>query len=282
MNIRRFEPPRFRNDDGFSVVIVLAVMTAIFTLALCGARTAAGRREIAAMHADRVAVHHANHSGLALAVAIIQSDTTAWDGPGDTWYPAATVPIGDLIASITVEDEQARLPVHYLLRPSGDLNEPVVSAFRNVFPTCIIDRDRWANDRNRWEQTHHDLPISALAAIRLLGITDPDADRFVTVYGTGRININTADPKMLEALGGSAFSRAVVRARSRQALTSVFDLSESVIIPPGVVSILDTRSSCFRITISTPGRFVIGRLEAVVWRQGSNILVLDQKEWWTG
>jgi len=293
--------PRFpaKTSRGVAVVTVLVLITVLTVLALSGSRVALGRRQQAAWHLERTAARHAAHSGLAVAAGLLSRDTTPWDGPGDPWFEPVHFRQGALSVTLVIEDEQSKICVPHLVRPSGEPNEPLIEILDRCLPGPAFDAVAWQDTLTRWRTVFEGRRLTGEAVLKLLSLQnmtgpvegDPqarekglpvqsghDSVRF-TVYGNGRINLNTAPAVVLDAMGGPDFRRRVIQMRTEKPLESIFDAVQSADLPPGRIAVADVRSSYYRITVRAAGQFVTMHLETVVWRQSGHLSILSQREW---
>jgi hypothetical protein len=101
-----------------------------------------------------------------------------------------------------------------------------------------------------------------------------------TPFSAGRINLNTADASILRALGGSALENAVIAHRTAGPIESVFHLSEASELLRGLTHSVDVKSSFFTISVTASGQILSCRTEAVVWRRGTDLVIIRHREWW--
>ncbi|HPQ40955.1 MAG TPA: type II secretion system protein GspK, partial [bacterium] len=256
-------------------------------------RLALGRREQAARDLERVSTRHAALSGMEIAAELLARDDTPWDGPGDPWFTPVQIRTNPHAVSIHITDEQSKISLAHLVRPSGEINEPLLQVFKRCFPGTTLDPEIWRDGIERWRRGPAPQRLTRDAAMKILArsgtwsrtdhrgiVPAPDAS-LLTVSGNGRININTAADTVLEAIGGESFRRAVTAARSEHPLPTVFDPSIRHTLPPEAASYLDVRTSFFRITISASGSFVTAHTEAILWRQSGRFTVTAYREWWS-
>lgn len=291
------KPP---NDPGFSVVIVMVLLTALTSLALAAGQIALDRRKQSAFYAERIQVRHAALSGIDAGKFLLQIDQTPWDGPGDTWSKTLPFDLNTARVSITIRDEQAAISLNHLLLPSGELNAPLITATASLLPEIPDLGDRW----NRFlSKRHETLGFRPVTIDTLKNFVDIDAqgrhidlsnrsshlefmnreqlESLFTAFSSGHINLNTASPELLRALGGPSLEQAVTRQRNQAPLTSIFEIPEASHLLQGLTSVVDVKSSFFTIVVEAAGSFVTCHAEAVIWRRNMDITVLRHKVWWS-
>lgn len=270
-----------RNSHGYAAITVLVLVTALTVLALMSSRVALDRRERSARSLEKVTTRHAAHSGILIAAALLTQDETSWDGPGDPWFNPVHLDREPHPVTVTIIDEQSRLSLSHLVRPSGAFNDALIAVFNQISPGKPFHGEAWRDGLNRWRTIHGHRRLSLDAALKILRPGEIPCNDCLTVYGNGRININTAPEQLLTATGGEPFRRAVVNARHNTPLKSVFDPAIRHALPPNAASLLDTRTSYFRVITTATGTFVTSHVETVLWRRSGQLVVITQREWWS-
>ncbi|MGB3976907.1 MAG: hypothetical protein WBM02_05430 [bacterium] len=291
------KPP---NDSGFSVVIVMVLLTVLTSLALAAGQIALDRRKQSAFYAERIQARHAALSGIDAGKFLLQIDQTPWDGPGDTWTQNLQFSLNTTHVSITIRDEQAAISLNHLLLPSGEQNTPLITTAASLLPEMPDLGDRW----NRFLSKRHEaLGFMPVTVDTLKHFIDIDAqerhidlsnrnphlevlnreqlESLFTAFSSGHINLNTASPELLRALGGPSLEQAVTRQRNQAPLTSIFEIPGASNLLQGLTSVVDVKSSFFTIVVKATGSFVTCHAEAVIWRRNTDITVLRHKAWWS-
>lgn len=280
-----------KDQRGYSLPLVLVILAVISSLALAAARQAMGARDRAAGFAERIRTRHAALSGIDIGKRLLAADRTPWDGPGDAWFDGAAFALNDAAVSVEIIDEQAAIPLNHLLLPSGETNPPFERAVEHLFPGVSHPGERWREFLSNHFMNGPVKPVSSDVFAAFLeqfpgsGAATNHADdriaRYLTSYGQGRINLNTASPEILRALGGESLERAVINRRNTRALETVLDIDDTAGSLRGLISVTDVRSAFFRVRATATGVVVTCRAEAVVWRGNNRLTVLRHREWWS-
>ncbi len=278
------------NHRGFSVPVVLVTLAAITSLALAAGQAALGHRRRATGYLERVMTRHAALSGIEAGRGLLLSDRTPWDGPGDPWFEGIRFRFNETDVSVRVIDEQGALAVNHLVLPGGDPNRPLIDAMESLFPEKPDVGKKWAEfiaERHR-AGAYGSITTGIFGAFLdhcpVLSTHSSEignrVTRFMTSFGSGRINLNTASPEVLRALGGSRLEHAVEKHLRSGPLESIFQLDDAADVLRGITAVADVRSAFFTIAVTATGTFVSCRADAVVWRREGELTVLRHREWW--
>jgi len=200
--------------------------------------------ELARSYVESVQAAYLAEAGVEVAKALIRTDDQKSDSMEDQWAMAIPViPVEEGFVALTIEDADRRLDLNRLLNNAGTkANEPlvgVVSELLNLLgrddATALVDAlIDWIDPDDQVrpegaEENHYrglDPPVvipnrpllspGELALVKgfdrdlLYGGKDfPGLLQLITVWGDGRVNINTADPEadkkpwILESLAGA-------------------------------------------------------------------------------
>jgi general secretion pathway protein K len=224
---------------GMALVLTLLVVVLLVTAVLEFDRSTRTTLKAAGNFRDGMKAFHLATSGIAAAQAVLRDDlakTGNVDNLTELWAtPFPPYPVGDGTVSVAIQDEGGKININTLVKPDGDrfLSEPVwqVERLKQLFrlkeldPNLVdaivdwLDRDDIPEphgaetgyyqslDRPYRSRNGHMETLAELHQIK--GITD-DVYRaiapYLTVYwngpqgGESRINVNTADPLVLESL----------------------------------------------------------------------------------
>lgn len=288
------------SDSGFSIVVVMVLLTALTSLALAAGQVALDRRKQSTFYAERIQARHAALSGIDAGKFLLQIDQTPWDGPGDTWTQNLQFDLNATRILVTVKDEQAAISLNHLLLPSGELNAPLITAAASLLPDIPNLGDRWKNFIQARHETLGFKPITHNTLKHFLDIdtqglnidlsnqnrqkkflNQEQLESLFTPFSSGHININTASSELLRALGGPSLEQAVTRQRNQAPLTSIFEIPDASNLFRGLTSVVDVKSSFFTIIAEATGSFVTCHAETVIWRRHTDVTVLRYKVWWS-
>lgn len=221
-------------------VLILALWTLFFLAALAvaiGAQVSAGLRQAAVLRADLEAYATAR-AGVATAMAVAVSDTNAWDAAGDAWGPDGmlgeslqlahghvTIRHRALVDGVTVTnrglyDAESAVSLNAAGQPLLASLFRVVGRMQsksaNVAANAVLDWRDADDDEltdgaesayyasQGGDYTCHNGAFQALEELCLVkGCSRELLDRVrpvVTLYGSGKVNINTASPAVLRCL----------------------------------------------------------------------------------
>ncbi|HJT22400.1 MAG TPA: type II secretion system minor pseudopilin GspK [Nitrospira sp.] len=235
----RFESSLTKKPDERGVALLLALLVLALLVALILEFDTESRREYrdAAAFRDNFKATVLSRAAVQAARAVLQQDFIKdrqkgqfYDGPTDVWaFPIRQYAIGDGFLDAQIEDELGKFNLNDLAA-GGDPNAQKIKIFRikrlfelvQVNPELVdaivdwIDPDEVPQPAGAESLYYQNLkppyraanaPLQTLRELRLVkGMTADSFDRisrFVTVYpveGGNRINLNTADTIVLQAL----------------------------------------------------------------------------------
>ena len=230
-------PANGTDERGVALILALLVMTLLVALVL--SLDAEARRELreAAAFRDGLKATTLAKSGLQAARAILQQDAQedaklgrTFDAATDLWaLPISNLQLGDGTIAAAIEDERAKLNLNELAnQPDPIAKKAKVEKFKRLFELLQLDARLvdglmdWVDaddepEPNGAESVFYqslrppyraaNTPLTTLAELHLIkGFTSEIVRRlspYVTVYplsGDGGVNINTADPLVIQAL----------------------------------------------------------------------------------
>jgi general secretion pathway protein K len=224
---------------GMALVLTLLVVVLLVAAVLEFDRSTRTALKAAGNFRDGMKAFHLAASGIAAAQAVLKDDLTRTgnvDNLAELWAtPFPPYPVGDGTVAVAIQDEGGKINVNALVKADGDrfASEPVwqVERLKRLFrlkevdPNLVdaivdwLDRDDIPEPQGAETAYYQGLDrpyrsrnghIETLAELHLIkGITD-DIYRAITPYltvywngpqgGESRINVNTADPLVLESL----------------------------------------------------------------------------------
>lgn len=229
-----------RRADERGIALLLALLVLTLLVALILEFDAEARREYreAAAFRDTFKANMLTRAAVQAARAVLQQDVLRekqtgekFDGLTDIWaLPIKNYSIGDGLLNAQLSDERGKLNLNDLAAKTGDdlQQKAKVQRVKRLFellqlsPDLVdtlldwVDQDdipQPAGAESLYYQSHKpayrpaDSPLSALGELRLVKGFTPEIieklSRYVTVYpldGGAPLNINTADPLVLQAL----------------------------------------------------------------------------------
>jgi general secretion pathway protein K len=251
-----------RSDErGIALLLTLLVLT--FMVALILEFDAEARREYrdAAAFRDNFKATVLARAAVQAARGVLQQDFLkekqsgeSFDAPTDLWaFPITNYPIGDGVLNAKIEDERGKLNLNDLA-VSGDptAKKTKVGRVKRLFELVQINPDLvdaivdWVDTDDQPEPSGAEslyyqtlrpsyraanAPLQTFLELRLIKGMTPEIiaklSKLVTVYpseGDSRVNLNTADPIVIQALDSDitqSMAAAIVQARP---LKNVSDL----------------------------------------------------------
>jgi len=229
---------KFADNRGIALIVVLLAVTVIVAFTVEFNRSARSDIYDAANFRDRIALLYAAKSGLALGQVQLMDDTNDFDALTEDWAkPLEEKDVNNAEISVTIEDESGKIPVNLLV--SGNAYNPEIQQMLvrllslpefGLSPERVeeviaslkdwIDSDSEVTAggaesdyylRLPMPYSCKNAPLDRLEELLMVkGITKelyygtgdtPGIVRCLTVYGKGKININTAPRMVLQALG---------------------------------------------------------------------------------
>lgn len=292
--------------------IVLLVLSVLVTMIL--GLDADARRELkeAAVFRDNFKATALTHAGVEAARATLRRDIllekqagSSYDGLTDIWAtPMPGITLGDGVVSVSIEDERGKLNLNDLarsmeptLRAATILRFKRLCALIQVEPELVEAIVDWVDaddvpEKNGAERQYYEslqpsyrpanMALQTVDELQLIKGMTPHIlqrlRRYVTVYpelSDGWININTADPLVLEALNPRitpAMALTVAQARPFQTMQDVDRVVEFGAIAQElrVLSAYTVESDYFTIRTTVAANEAIQKARTVVRRVRSD------------
>jgi len=227
-----------------ALVLTLVVVGLLAALVIQFTYSGQVELELARSYVESVQAAYLAGAGVEVAKALIRTDEQEVDSAADPWAMAIPViPVEEGFVTLTIEDADRRLDLNGLLNATGNtVNEPLAGVVtqllnqlgRDDSPALVdalidwLDPDDQVHGNGAEENYYRGLDPPRVIANRPLlspgelGLVKgfdrdllygrdelPGLLSLVTVWGDGRVNINTADPQadqrpwILESLAGA-------------------------------------------------------------------------------
>ena len=302
-----------RKNDERGVALLLALLVIALLVALILEFDAEARRELkeAAAFRDGLKAMTLGRAGVQAARAILQHDSrleqqtgVVFDGLRDLWaMPITDYQLGDGVISAGLTDERGKLNLNDLANQADPkVRQARLAKLQRLFdlvqvdPRLVAAVADWVDaddvaEANGAESAYYQAlhppyrpangPLQTLADLHLIkGFTDDVIQRlapYVTVYpnsGDGWINLNTADPLVIQALDPritSGLAQGIVQARPFRTLQEADQVSgfEPLAKELRLASAYQVRSDYFSVRISARVQEVTKVAKAVLRRVGS-------------
>lgn len=249
-----------RREEGFILIVALAVMSILAVLSMSYAHLARKASEQTSMAADRLTGFYAAESGIVRARARLSEDTGAPDSLAEPWHDSAPhgFTVGEWTVSVRVSDDESKI----------NLNVASMELLTNLFSLYGIkyqDRDILVDSLMDWIDTNElhrlngaesdyykaqgfaygakNAPIESIAELtRVRGFPadllerrfERGSDSFafadcVRSEGDTPVNINTALAPVLRAIGlNESEISAVLQARAKSSWTGLSSFKSAV------------------------------------------------------
>ena len=297
------KPHNFESDErGIAILLSLLILFLLVTLILdFDYETRADLRAAGNFRDDQKAYLLAQ-SAVNAARAVLRDDaihSPAYDANTEFWatpLPAYTVGDGTLTGAIT--DETGKFNLNVLANPrTGGLDQKRYLILRRLFENLDLDPDKvdaivdWIDNgdepmprgaENDYYQSLNppysckNAPMETISELhRIKGFDDETFKKvapFLTVYGDDKINANTADPLLIEALDeriDQPLAERVVANRPWENAQKLKDLLGATYVD--VLPYIKVSSNVFLIQAEGKVNDTIKRITAVVQRNGTSL-----------
>ena len=306
---------------GIALIIVLLVVALLSVIVLEFTGQVQLQNLLASNLKDTVRASFMAKSGISIATRFLIEDlnTSKEDHLGEPWaFALPPLPVEGGLITVTITDEQSKFNLNRLVLGANRVNtrmqKAVVQLFTllNLDPALVDAIIDWIDENTSQLSSGADensvygygygnadylsknARLDTLDELRLIaGFTDEVISKiepYVTIYGTNRININTADPLVLQALINSIdpsadptlgqqiaeyrHGKPFRLSRLRRQLTNELGLPKP--LASRLAASCTTRSRYFRIKVEAKTQSATVYAEAVVRRTKKGAKFL----WW--
>ena len=271
------------------------------SLALCG------------FSRDAFLARQAARAGVQVAMERLASDTDKEvDSLDEQWAEFGSMPMPDgLPEGIEVRgrilDESGKLNLNALLNEKGEIDEKMKARLARLFRALDVGEEKaapildWLDsddiERMNGAESYYyqglDAPhacsngpfmtVGQISLVKGMGepLSGKDVRDYVTVYGDGKVNINTASTEVLQSLSDK-FDLRIAEAIVEHRKTSVFRIPEDLKKVPGmddttfsgVSSWVTVRSSAFSIEMEGACSGVTSAVRAVAQREKDGLRLI--------
>ncbi|HDH96095.1 MAG TPA: general secretion pathway protein GspK [Proteobacteria bacterium] len=306
---------------GIALIIVLLVVALLSVIVLEFAGQVQLQRMLASNLADSVRAFYLAKSGIYIAARSLIDDlnSSREDHLGEMWaFPLPPIPLEGGVIKVTISDETAKINLNRLVLGSNRVNTRIQGATTQLFtllnldPALVdaiidwIDEDTSQLTSGADENAAYgygygaadylskNARLDTLEELRLIaGFNNEVFNKvkpFVSIYGTNRININTADPVVIQAIINSIHpnpDQTLGEQMAEYRLTQPFsgarwrrqlinDLGMDKPLASRLASSCTTRSRYFRIRVEAKTENSVVYAEAVIRRSKKGARFL----WW--
>ena len=302
----------FSGQRGVALIITLLVVTLLVTLILEFGNTMRIEARAAANFRDDLKAYYIARAGVTFARGVLEEDagdpiTKDHDALTELWAQRLPpIPLGEGTVLVEITDEEGKINVNKLT--GGTSPSPLNEVFRHLLesqeaddPQKILDSIVDWTDSNAdvtgggAENSHYEGlddpytakngPLDSLAELRLIqGVEDDTFNRlkdFLTLYGSGAVNVNTAPREVLRALSedwSDAMVDQILTFQKESPFEKKLDLKDKVIgeedLYNRVQGLIDVKSSFFSIRSQGEVNGVHKTIRAVVERPSQKSTVI--------
>ncbi len=294
------------NQRGMVLLLVLVVVALLTALLSEFSFSSLVDLRLAETFRDTTRSYYLASGGVRAGQMLLKEDTNSYDGPDELWSQGVVnYPVGDGTVSITIEDLGGKVDLNKLVTGLGNIDPVVKDRCLRLFsdlqladPAGLVDAlidwlDPDSDEQPLGAESPYYLglphpypakngPLDSLDELLLIKGFDSEVVAIlaphVTVYGSDRINVNSASKEVLLALSDQMDEAAVKRiidTRQEQPFKNLQQLQQL----PGMETLygaiytyIDVKSDTFRIR--SLGQVGDGSrtVEAVVRKTGDKVL----------
>ncbi len=253
-----------RSGKGFVLFIVLLIVWALSAFLFSLYYFSQSRYKEAEGIRDYVVAYHGAVSAVKIALKLLRGDRNSYDGVGDSWYKPFAYNYNGIFISVRIRDECGKLNVNKV----GD--ERLYGVLKRLLGELSVDEEVAESIRERVRKK----PLESVGELYTVkGIDFKTARRltnYLTVYGTSKINVNSASKELLKALSLNLSEEGVnsiLEARPIKELSELLDL-------PGITKetyfeirpLLTNRCNYFKIEATASYNGQVSQVEAYTSR----------------
>jgi general secretion pathway protein K len=220
-------------------------------------------REQAENFKDYLTAYHGSVSAVKVILKVLKDDKNDYDGEGDDWYGTKFYRYKDITISAYVVDECGKININRL-KDQRIYEIALRLSYETNIPSELIDRLKEAVSEGK--------RFSSLSQVYDF-VTDTEIpktfSKYFTVYGSGKININSAPKEILEAIfEGETLAESIIEERPFKNVQEIKEL-------PGmdeelyyaVLPILTTKCDYFSFKIFSTCGSAVSEVEGYLTRR---------------
>ncbi|MFW6139080.1 MAG: type II secretion system minor pseudopilin GspK [Spirochaetota bacterium] len=305
----------------FALISVLVLISMLSVLALEFSQRSTINLKMSINHAQYKKALYTAYGGYEAALALLMGDRNEYDGPGDRWYSSLPpFPMEQGSVQVIIADEKARFNITDLVTAYGVAHTRRKVMLERMFEMLALDTSLigglidWQDQDDiripgGAEGSYYSFlspaysppnrPVMTAGEVLLIRGLDrevyflPPSSRthagseteslkdYITVYGDGRININTAGLPVLMSLSRDMdrfIAEDIIEYRLQHPFKKPGQLKEVETVSDAlydeISSLITVKSNIFRITSMGSSTGFSRRVEAVVYRQSRGFRVV--------
>lgn len=307
------------SESGLALVIVLIIVVILSIVIAQFNYSVSVDERIAKNYAMDRKNYYAARGGIVLATALLEKDAQE-DGPRDTlsddWADSGAlqiVPIGDIETTITVTDQERLININRLSNKKNKDYARIRQTLARLIEILELDTDEIGlleritdyldpDEEGDYEEGAKNGPLTTIEEMLqipgltprfLYGYTTEEGEKvnglayFIGLWGSARININTASPEVLRAISPEISEEDagnIVEYRSEEPFNTPADIinvtgmSDIYHRDRKLMQYLTTLSTYFEVRIRANKDNVKKDVRAILQRKGKKVIVLFWKE----
>ncbi len=253
---------RINNEKGIALIITLLVVTLLTALIVEFAYSARVNLSAAGSFRDRQKAYYLAKSGANFIGGMLK-DNASRNKADDINQMIPPVTVGDGVVSLKAFDESAKINIKTINVAKARLERLFdIMEVSSQLLDGIFERESY----------------SLVSELRLAkGMTDEIYDKikdYLTVYGDGKININTAGEVVLRCLSNDItedIARRIISYREKNRFENSADLKKVVGVSQDFnISDIATKSDYFSVISTGTVNEVDSTIETVLWRKSKS------------
>lgn len=294
---------KHRGKDGFILLITLGFLAILSANALILTEFIRQRMDIEHSQTSRFLVEQLSRAGITAAESILLMDTNSYDWFSDIWVKPKHIDFPEGSVEITIEPLDTKFNVNSIINRDKSFNTQASNIFSNLlsimgFPSSLLDAlldwldsddfprvfgaesEYYGTLNPPYKPSNGPLnDIYELAYIKGFtpeilmhkGETNGLMD-LLTTYSDNKINVNMADPVILQSLGYSSQSlEKILNERELRPLTMSILMRIDRQTTSSLTRIIKFSSSFFRITSKAESNGIVYSQSLIVQRANNKI-----------
>ncbi len=283
------------NKGGIALIICLIVIALLSVFVIeCSFLSRVDARITGNWENERRAFYLAE-GGVNFGIYLLKRDKTDVDSLLDIWAGAVPpIPVDEGFIKLEINDEDGKININRLIDKNGKLNRPLMAAVKRLFLEFDVEPEVVLALLGRFEEEPGSSAESSgsdsgtgffrtkAELNKIPGLCD--CTDYLTIYSTGKININTALVPVLMALSKSIneeLAEEIVRCRASRPFSSVSQIGQVPGITPDIVAevkkLATVKSSFFTVRCSALVDEGLNNTEAVIEREKKGLKIIFWK-----
>ena len=281
--------------DGIALIICLIVITLLSVFVIEYSFLSRIDANITGNWENERRAFYLAEGGVNFGIYLLKRDKANVDSLLDEWAEAVPpIPVDEGVIKLEINDEDGKININRLIDKNGKLNRSLIIAVKRLFLEFDVEPEVTLAILGRLEE-EQDLPAESSGSDSGTGFfrTKGELEKFaglescfncLTIYSSGKININTAPVPVLMALSKSIneeLAKAIVRYRVSRPFSSVSQIGHVPGIMPDMVAeikkLATVKSTFFTVKCSALVNESWNTTEAVIGREKKGLKIIFWK-----